>query len=323
MSKSTQSEAIFPIKNMPTLIEFADSLEKNIARAIIGKKETIRFLIIALLAEGHILLEDTPGVGKTTLIKAIARSLGADFRRIQFTPDVLPSDITGTSIYDQSTGQFRYHAGPVMAHILLADEINRASPKTQSALLECMEEKQITVDGTTYSLPLPFFVMATQNPQEFHGTFPLPESQLDRFMFSLRLGYPNQEEELILLERHRLSQPLDSLPSIFPISILPYLQEKIRSIHVSDAVRLYLVRLSQSIRSHPDVRLGVSPRGTLTLFRAAQALAALKGRSFVTPDDIKELFLPTLRHRIFLNKSGKTEQFLLEILNTVAIPLGQ
>lgn len=318
MSQISLPERISP--NL-TLQEFADSLEENISSVIIGKENTIRFLTIALLAEGNILLEDTPGVGKTTLIKALARSLGANFRRIQFTPDVLPSDVTGTSIYDQASGQFRYHPGPVMSQILLADEINRASPKTQSALLECMEEKQITVDGTTHILPQPFFVMATQNPQEYQGTFPLPESQLDRFMFSLHLGYPNLDEELLLLEKYRLSQPLDSLPAIFPITGLAPLQEKIRTIHVSEAIRLYLVRLSQATRTHPEVRLGVSPRGTMILFRAAQASAAIKGRNYVTPDDIKELVLPAWRHRIFLNNGSDAESLLAKILKATGVPL--
>lgn len=314
------TQALAPAKNL-SVLEFAAVMEKNIAQAIIGKKETIRYFLIALLAEGHVLLEDTPGVGKTTLVKALARSLGADFRRIQFTPDVLPSDVTGTSIYDPAKSQFRYHPGPVMAHMLLADEINRASPKTQSALLECMEEGQITVDGITHPLPKPFFVMATQNPQEFHGTFPLPESQLDRFMFSVHLGYPNPEEELALLERYRLCQPLDTLSQVFPIAQLPLLQQKVRHVHVSDPLRLYLVKLVQTIRSHPEFRLGVSPRGTLALFRAAQAYTALDGRDYVLPDDIKILFLPALRHRVFLKSGGSPEKLLLEILDSTPLPI--
>lgn len=320
MSKLQSVETFSPAKNI-SVLEFAAILEQNIARAIIGKRDTIRFFLIALLAGGHVLLVDTPGVGKTTLIKALALSLGADFRRIQFTPDVLPSDVTGTSIYDPAQGQFRYHPGPVMAHLLLADEINRASPKTQSALLECMEEAQITVDGVTHDLPKPFFVMATQNPQEFHGTFPLPESQLDRFMFSLHLGYPTPEEELALLERYRLAQPLDTLDQVFPISQLPSLQEKVRHVYVSDPLRQYLIQLVQTIRSHPEFRLGVSPRGTLALFRAAQAYSALEGRDYVLPDDIKALFLPALQHRVFLKNGGSPENLLLEILASTPLPV--
>lgn len=320
VSKPQSAEPLSPAKKF-SVPEFAAALEKNIAQAIIGKKETIRYFLIALLAEGHVLLEDTPGVGKTTLVKALARSLGADFRRIQFTPDVLPSDVTGTSIYDPAKSQFRYHPGPVMAHILLADEINRASPKTQSALLECMEEGQITVDGTTHSLPKPFFVMATQNPQEFHGTFPLPESQLDRFMFSLHLGYPSPEEELALLERYRLTQPLETLAQVLPIDQLPLLQERVRHVHVSEPLRKYLVKLVQTIRSHPEFRLGVSPRGTLALFRAAQAYTALQGRDYALPDDIKALFLPALRHRVFLRNGSNPEKLLLEILDSTPLPV--
>ncbi|CAA7600988.1 ATPase, AAA-3 [Acididesulfobacillus acetoxydans] len=313
-SEPRRSDAPGPGELEPAV--FAQRLEENIARVLIGKRKAVHFLVIALLTDGHVLLEDAPGVGKTTLVKALARSLGADFRRIQFTPDVLPSDVTGTSIYDPKKGEFRYHPGPVMSNILLADEINRASPKAQSALLECMEERQITVDGSTHTLPLPFFVLATQNPREFHGTFPLPESQLDRFLFSLHLGYPSVEEELALLERYQFNQPLESLSQVFPIGVLPCLQDKVRQVHVSNSLRLYLVKLAESLRSHPGLRLGISPRATLALFRAGQAAAAIQGRSYVLPDDIKELFLPALRHRVFLTGSGNPEVLLAEVLRS-------
>lgn len=301
---------------------FGERMKANIATVILGKEETIQYCLVALLAGGHILLEDIPGVGKTTLVKALAKSLGTRLSRIQFTPDVLPSDITGVTIFNQAQNRFEMHKGPIMANIVLADEINRASPKTQSALLECMEERQFTFDGETYALPEPFFVIATQNPQEFHGTYPLPESQLDRFMLSLSLGYPEEAQELLLMERLRTHSPLEEITEVCSLGELLKLQKNVRDIHVSMGVRHYILKLAQSIRSDPEVRLGVSPRGSLALFWAAQALAGLEGRSFVLPDDIKKLVPPIFAHRIFLNHNGLTLDFLHHILDRVTVPLG-
>jgi len=300
--------------------EIGQKIHRNMAKVMIGKDETITLSLVALLAEGHILLEDVPGVGKTTLLKALARSLGADFRRIQFTPDVLPSDLTGVSIYDQRSGEFQYHPGPLMSNLVLADEINRASPKTQSALLECMEEKQVSVDGRTMMVPRPFFVMATQNPHEFHGTYPLPESQLDRFLFTLSLGYPTPEEEIAMLERYQQTEPLDNLPVVFPIEELPRLHKQVRHVHVSDSIRQYTVWIIHSLRAHQAVTLGISPRGTLLLVRAAQALAALSGRSYVLPDDVKYLAKPTLRHRLVVTGKATPEMLIQEVLDTTQVP---
>lgn len=301
---------------------FGERMKANIATVILGKEETIQYCLVALLAGGHILLEDIPGVGKTTLVKALAKSLGTKLSRIQFTPDVLPSDITGVTIFNQAQNRFEMHKGPIMSNIVLADEINRASPKTQSALLECMEERQFTFDGETYALPEPFFVIATQNPQEFHGTYPLPESQLDRFMLSLSLGYPEEAQELLLMERLRTHSPLEEITEVSSLGELLKLQKNVRDIHVSMGVRHYILKLVQSIRSDREVRLGVSPRGSLALFWAAQALAGLEGRSFVLPDDIKKLVPPIFAHRIFLNHNGPILDFLHHILDRVTVPLG-
>ncbi len=297
----------------------------NISRVIVGKQQTIELLLTALLADGHVLLEDIPGLGKTLIAKCLARSIGGSFKRVQFTPDLLPADITGFNIYNQQTGQFSFQPGPVMTHILLADEINRTIPRTQSSLLESMEERQVTVDGQTYCLPRPFFVMATQNPIELEGTFPLPEAQLDRFLLRISLGYPDREEEIIILERFQKEDPLLQLaPVASPEQILA-LQQSRKNIRISHPVREYITDIVRATRSNPSLRLGASPRGSLGLMRAGQALAAVRGRDYVLPDDIKALTVPVLAHRLILTEEerlrGETPaHFLQQILSQVPVP---
>ena len=297
----------------------------NISRVIVGKQQTIELLLTALLADGHVLLEDIPGLGKTLIAKCLARSIGGSFKRVQFTPDLLPADITGFNIYNQQTGQFSFQPGPVMTHILLADEINRTIPRTQSSLLESMEERQVTVDGQTYCLPRPFFVMATQNPIELEGTFPLPEAQLDRFLLRISLGYPDREEEITILERFQKEDPLLQLaPVASPEQILA-LQQSRKNIRISHPVREYITDIVRATRSNPSLRLGASPRGSLGLMRAGQALAAVRGRDYVLPDDIKALTVPVLAHRLILTEEerlrGETPaHFLQQILSQVPVP---
>ncbi|GCE03629.1 AAA family ATPase [Dictyobacter aurantiacus] len=297
----------------------------NVERVIVGKAEPVAFSLIAVICHGHILIEDVPGVGKTVLTKAIARSIGCSFKRIQFTPDLLPSDVTGVSIYNQKSGNFEFRPGPIMSQIVLADEVNRATPKTQSALLEAMEEAQITVDGVTYQLPQPFMVMATQNPIEYEGTFPLPEAQLDRFMMSIKLGYPRAEDEINILDSHQHHHPLEDLAQIMTADELVLIQQQVRSIHVDPSIREYIVALANATRNHQNIYLGVSPRGSLALFRASQALAAIRGRGYVIPDDIKLLVKPTLAHRIIVTPAARVRsvtsaQILDEILQSVPVP---
>ncbi|MHB1414206.1 MAG: AAA family ATPase, partial [Chloroflexota bacterium] len=257
---------------MERIAETAERIVSNVERVIIGKRSEVELALIGLICQGHLLIEDVPGVGKTVLAKAFAKSIGCTFRRIQFTPDLLPSDVTGVSVYNQKTGEFTFRPGPIMAQIVLADEINRATPKTQSALLECMEERQITVDGVTYVMPMPFLVMATQNPIEYEGTFPLPEAQLDRFMMRMRLGYPRRAEELEIIARQKVAHPIDSLEQVVGVDELVSMQQEIRrDVEVSPLVREYIVALTSATRQHPEVYLGASPRGSLGLFRACQA----------------------------------------------------
>lgn len=297
----------------------------NVERVIVGKAEPVAFSLIAVICHGHILIEDVPGVGKTVLTKAIARSIGCSFKRIQFTPDLLPSDVTGVSIYNQKSSNFEFRPGPIMSQIVLADEVNRATPKTQSALLEAMEEAQVTVDGVTYHLPQPFMVMATQNPIEYEGTFPLPEAQLDRFMMSIKLGYPRAEDEINILDSHQHHHPLEDLAQIMTADELVLIQQQVRSIHVDPSIREYIVAIANATRNHQNIYLGVSPRGSLALFRAAQALAAIRGRGYVIPDDIKLLVKPTLAHRIIVTPAARVRsvtsaQILDEILQSVPVP---
>jgi len=298
---------------------------ENISRVIIGKLDSIELLLTGLLAEGHVLLEDIPGLGKTLIAKSLARSIGASFQRVQVTPDLLPADITGFNVYNQQTGQFVFQSGPVMTHVLLADEINRTIPRTQSSLLESMEERQVTVDGATYLLPNPFFVMATQNPIELEGTFPLPEAQLDRFLLRVHLGYPGDVEEIGILDRFQESDPLKELASVAAPEDISQLQQARKKVLVSHPVKEYIVKIVSATRQNPALRLGASPRGSLGLMRAGQALAALRGREYVLPDDVKYLAVPVLAHRLILKEEerlrGSTrEDVVKEIMERVPVP---
>ncbi|MCS7250961.1 MAG: MoxR family ATPase [Anaerolineae bacterium] len=305
--------------------EVAHRLARNIQRVIFGKQDAVELAVIGLLAQGHLLIEDVPGVGKTMLAKAIARSIGGTFRRIQFTPDMLPSDITGVSIYNPGTRAFEFRPGPIVANIVLADEINRATPKTQAALLEAMEERQISVDGVTYPLPQPFLVLATQNPIEYEGTFPLPEAELDRFMLRIRLGYPSRKDELAILEAQQFRHPIETLEQVVQLDELRRAQEETRGVHVSTEVKTYLLEIVQRTREHPHIYLGASPRGALALFRAAQARAVLRGRAYVLPDDVKALVQPCLAHRLILTPEARmqgatSDQILIELINRIPVP---
>ncbi|MDI6696443.1 MAG: MoxR family ATPase [Anaerolineales bacterium] len=306
---------------------FAERIIENIEKVIIGKRNTIELAVIGLLCQGHLLIEDVPGVGKTMLARSLARSLGCTFSRIQFTPDMLPSDVTGVSIFNQVSREFEFRPGPVMAQIVLADEINRATPKTQAALLEAMEERQVTVDGVTRPLPRPFMVLATQNPIEYEGTFPLPEAQVDRFLMRLRLGYPSMVDEVRVLERQQFHHPFTDLDRVVSVEEMIQAQEAIKEIYVSPALKRYIVDLNHQTRQHSEVYLGSSPRGSLALYRAAQARAAISGRDYVLPDDVKELAIPTIAHRVILGPGARlrdlsAEQVVEEILNSVPVPGG-
>ncbi len=283
----------------------AERVVDNVERVIVGKRREVQMTLIALLCEGHLLIEDVPGVGKTMLARSIAKSIGCSFRRIQFTPDMLPSDVTGVSMLNQKTREFEFRPGPVMAQIVLADEINRATPKTQSALLEAMEERQITVDGVTYPMERPFLVLATQNPIEYEGTFPLPEAQIDRFMMRVSLGYPAAADEMRILERQREHHPLEDIGQVVSAEELMTAQAAVKQVYVDDLIKEYIVDLANVSRRHPDVYLGVSPRGSLALFKAARAHAALEGRSYVIPDDVKRLLVATFAHRLIISPSAR------------------
>lgn len=302
------------------------NIVENISKVIVGKHGSIELLMIALLAEGHALIDDVPGLGKTLLAKSLAKSIGAGFERVQFTPDLLPSDITGFNVYDHQSCRFVFQPGPVITNVLLADEINRTIPRTQSSLLESMEERQVTVDGKTYPLPLPFFVMATQNPIELEGTFPLPEAQLDRFLIKVRLGYPEEEDEIVILERFQEKDPLAELRSVASTREILDLQGARRGIHVSRLVAGYITSIVRATRNSPLLRLGASPRGSLALMRAGQARAALEGRDYVLPDDIKHLAVHVLAHRLIVNDEerlrGRTpERVLEEIVGQIPVPV--
>ncbi|MFN0146706.1 MAG: AAA family ATPase [Dehalococcoidia bacterium] len=285
----------------------AERIIENIENVIIGKERELRLAVTSLLCGGHMLIEDVPGVGKTMLARAIAVSTGCAFRRIQFTPDLLPSDVTGVSIYNQKEGDFEFRPGPIIAQVVLADEINRATPKTQSALLEAMEERQVTVDGVTHKLPAPFMVMATQNPIEYEGTFPLPEAQLDRFLIRIHLGYPSRTDEILVLDAQQTVHPVETIRQVTDAGEILQLQKAVKEIYVDPLIKQYIVELANATREHEAVYLGASPRGSLALFRTSQARALLEGRDFVTPDDVKELALVTLGHRIIMSPGAKVK----------------
>ena len=304
----------------------ARAVRQNASKVIVGKEEIIDLLMVALLCEGHVLFEDVPGIGKTMLAKSLAKSLGCSFQRIQFTPDLLPSDITGITFYNQKKGEFEFRPGPLLAQVVLADEINRATPRTQSALLEAMEERQITIERETLPLPRPFIVIATQNPIELEGTFPLPEAQLDRFLMRLRIDYPSQSEERLILQRFREEQPLTDLRPVLAAERLRELQSFIRRVRVEPTLESYMVELVRATRHHNGVELGVSPRGTLALYRASQAYAAVHGRAYIIPDDIKHVARPVLSHRMIATSQTRLhgqvmEQIIEEVLHSVAVPV--
>jgi len=300
----------------------------NVERVIVGKRREVQLVLVALLCQGHVLLEDVPGVGKTVLAKAIARTVGCTFKRIQFTPDLLPSDVTGVSVFNQRSATFEYRPGPVVAQLVLADEINRATPKTQAALLEAMEEAQVTVDGVTHPLPRPFVVLATENPIEYEGTFPLPEAQLDRFLVRLSIGYPGRANELEMLDRQHRAHPLDGLSQAVRLEDLVAAQDGIKEVHVAPAVREYIVSLVEATRGHDDVYLGASPRGSLALYNTARAWAALSGRDYVVPDDVKTLAEPTLAHRVIVSPAARMKNVdsravIHQLLRSVPVPGAQ
>jgi MoxR-like ATPase len=307
--------------------DFAQTVIDNVEHVIVGKREVIELLMVALLCEGHVLIEDVPGTGKTMLARAIAASLGLSFKRLQCTPDLLPNDITGVSVFNQRSGEFEFKPGPAFVNVLLADEINRATPRTQSALLESMGEAQVTVDGITHSLNRPFLVLATQNPIEYEGTFPLPEAQLDRFLLKLSVGYPSQEDEGQILLNLQREHPITTIGQVVDGHRLLELQRQVWEVHVDDTVRDYIVRLIHATRSHTDLALGASPRGSLSLFKTAQALAALRGRDFVLPDDVKALVVPTLVHRLIVRPESAlrgytTARILGDLLKATPLDIG-
>ncbi len=310
---------------MQEIRSLAQRVTDNITRVILGKDQAIELTVVALLSNGHVLIEDVPGVGKTTLAKALARSLGLSFKRVQFTPDLLPSDVTGVTIYNQKTQEFEFREGPIMTQILLADEINRATPKTQSALLESMEERQVTVDGVTYALPTPFLVQATQNPIEYEGTFPLPEAQLDRFFMRVSLGYPDREFELKVLTAQQRRHPLEDIEQVAESAEVQAAQAAVKEVYVDQLVHEYIVDITRASREHGDVYLGASPRGSLFLFRGSQALAAMQGRDYVIPDDVKQLAVPVLSHRVIVSPAARirsvdTRAIVQEVLDEVPVP---
>jgi MoxR-like ATPase len=303
----------------------ADRIIDNVERVIIGKRNEIRLTVLGLLCQGHILIEDVPGVGKTMMARALAKSIGASFSRIQFTPDMLPSDVTGVSVFNQRTSEFEFRPGPIMSQIVLTDEINRATPKTQAALLEGMEERQVTVDGVTYPLEDPFLVIATQNPIEYEGTFPLPEAQLDRFLLRIRLGYPTPQEEIAMLDSQQYQHPLGTISQVVTVDELLQAQDAVRNVYLNPDIKHYIVGLVGASRTHPDVYLGASPRGALALYRTSQARAAIVGRDYVIPDDIKALAEVTLAHRIIVGPNARikdisSNSIVHSILNMVPVP---
>ncbi len=326
MTERPSQPPVADAQDIVALQQTAAKIRQQIARVIVGKEATVDLLLAALFCDGHVLLEDVPGVGKTMLAKSLARSLGCTFNRIQFTPDLLPSDITGVNVFNQQRDEFEYRPGPVMAQIVLADEINRAGPRTQSALLEAMEERQVTVDGETRRLPYPFLVVATQNPIELEGTFPLPEAQVDRFLIRVAVGYPQREEERQILRRFRTDNPLDELEPLADADDLRRAHAISRTVFVHSAVEDYILDLVHASRQHADVELGASPRGSLALYRTGQALAAMRGRTYVIPDDVQELVEPVLGHRVILRADARLRRrtvahTLNEIMDQTPVPV--
>ena len=312
---------------MTDLKNFGESIVHNLEQVIVGKSQSVELVVIGLLCQGHVLIEDVPGVGKTMLARSLAKSLDCTFNRIQFTPDMLPSDVTGVSIFNQEKRTFEFRSGPIMGQIILADEVNRATPKTQAALLEAMEERQVTVDGVTHIIPKPFMVLATQNPIEYEGTFPLPEAQLDRFLLRVRIGYPNPSEEMRVLSEQQVRHPIESLKPIVKVNELLDAIEEIRQVYVSPIIQRYIIDLVGRTRQSGDVYLGASPRGSLALFRAGQARAALQGRDHVLPDDIKALAVPVLGHRVIVSPAARlrelsADRIVQEIVYTAPVPGG-
>jgi MoxR-like ATPase len=303
----------------------AREIVQNVEKVIVGKTEVVELVVIALISRGHALIEDVPGVGKTMIARSIARSVGCEFRRIQFTPDLLPSDITGVSFYNQKTSEFEFRPGPILSQIVLADEINRATPKTQSALLEAMAERQVTVEGVTHRLADPFMVMATQNPIEYEGTFPLPEAQLDRFFLRVRVGYPTLDQEIAILDSQILAEPIDDLTAVANPDDIVQLQNAARDVYVHDLIKEYIVALTNSTRDHPDASLGVSPRASLALMRGGQARSMIDGRDFVTPDDVKSIATSVMSHRLIVSPAARMrgvngEDLVGEVLDSVPVP---
>jgi MoxR-like ATPase len=304
---------------------FAEKVVKNVEKVIVGKRNSVEATLLALLCQGHILIEDVPGTGKTILARAVALSIGCSFRRIQFTPDMLPSDVTGVSVFNQKTHEFEFRPGPVFAQIVLTDEINRATPKTQSALLECMDERQVTVDGHTYLMEKPFLVLATQNPIEYEGTFPLPEAQLDRFLLRIHMGYPDKSSEIAILGAQQYAHPITTLERVVSQEELLAAQEAVKQVYVDDLIKEYIINIATATRNHPDVYLGVSPRGSLALYRTSQALGAIRQRDYVIPDDVKYLAEPTLAHRLIISPAARIKnvdprEVIQDILSSVPVP---
>jgi MoxR-like ATPase len=312
---------------MADVKSFGERVLDNLEKVIIGKRDALELIVVGLLCQGHILIEDVPGVGKTMMARSLARSLACTFSRIQFTPDMLPSDVTGVSIYNQKSNQFEFRAGPIVGQIILADEINRATPKTQAALLEAMEERQVTVDGVTHMLPSPFMVLATQNPIEYEGTFPLPEAQLDRFLLRVRLGYPDLSDEIKILDEQQFKHPIETIEAVAQAGEVLEAAEAIKGIYLSQPVKRYIIDLTRHTRQSGDVYLGASPRGTLSLSRACQAYAALQGRDFVLPDDVKDLAVPVLAHRIIVSPEARlrelgADHIIQDLIHNIPVPGG-
>jgi MoxR-like ATPase len=305
--------------------ELAEKIIQNVEKVMVGKTEAVRLAVIGLISHGHLLIEDAPGVGKTMLARSLAKSINCSFKRIQFTPDMLPGDIIGVTVYNQKKGDFEFRPGPIDAQVVLADEINRATPKVQSALLEAMEERQVTVDGVTHKMPSPFHVLATQNPIEYEGTFPLPEGQLDRFLLRINIGYPDAKEEITIIEQQQIVHPIEQIGPVVDTSGVRMLQETVKRIFVDDLVKQYIVTLVAATRKHPSIYLGASPRGSLALFRTARALALLSGRNYVLPDDVKALAIPALAHRAILSSADQSQgkdsrDYIEEIVSTTPVP---